>query len=58
MQSQPLSGASSADNNVWIWIILAALLFLGTVVGVGALMLVNANQQTQLPTGTQTTPTR
>ena len=57
MENQSLSGTSSADNNIWIWIILAMLLVLGALTGIGALSLITATQQPQLPTGNQSAPT-
>jgi len=55
MADQPLTGTSAADSTVWV--ILAALLIAGVVVGVGGLSFIHASQQGQMPTGSQTTPT-
>jgi hypothetical protein len=51
------SGTASAEHSIWIWIIFAALLVVGALIAVGALAIVNANQMTQLPTGSQSVPT-
>lgn len=59
MEDRLLSGnSSSADTGIWTWIILAALLVLSVGIGVGALTLINATQQAQAPTGSQTAPSR
>jgi len=57
MEAQPVT-VTSGDYSVWIWIILAGLLFLGALVGVGALALINATGQAQLPTASQSVPPR
>jgi flagellar basal body-associated protein FliL len=58
MEDQPLTRISSSDHGVSIWIILAAILILSAATGVGALRLLTSTQQGQLPTGSQTVPTR
>jgi flagellar basal body-associated protein FliL len=58
MEDQPLARISSSDHDVSIWIILAAILVLSAALGVGALRLLTSTQQAQLPTGSQTVPTR
>jgi len=58
MEDQPLARISSSDHGVSIWIILAAILVLSAAIGVGALRLLTSTQQAQLPTGSQTVPTR
>jgi hypothetical protein len=55
MEAQPVP-VTSGDYSVWIWIILAGLLFLGALVGVGALALINATGQAQLPAASQSVP--
>jgi hypothetical protein len=57
MQDQRPSG-TSADNTIWIWIILAGLLILAALLAIGSLAVINWNQQLQLPTGSQSTPAR
>ena len=57
MEAQPVP-VTSGDYSVWIWIILVGLLFLGALVGVGALALINATGQAQLPTASQSVPPR
>ena len=57
MEAQPVP-VTSGDYSVWIWIILAGLLFLGALVGVGALALINATGQAQLPAASQSVPLR
>ena len=49
---------SSADTDMWTWIILAGLLVLGFLVAMGSLALMSMNQQGQTATGSQTTPSR
>ena len=39
-----------------VWIILAVLLIVGALTGVGALKLITAVQEPQLPTGNQSAP--
>ena len=56
MNNQPASGTSSSDINVWTWILLAVILLLSAIVAVGALGIVNANSQMQMPTGSQSVP--
>ena len=51
------SGAASAEHSIWIWVIFVGLLLLGALIAMGALAIVNANQMTQLPTGSQSVPT-
>ena len=58
MDTQQHPGSSSSENNMWIWIVLAALLVFSTLVAFGSLALLSANQQREQPTGSQTTPTR
>jgi hypothetical protein len=58
METQPISRISSSDHSVWIWVILAGILVLSTLVGVGALTLINATSQAQLQTGTPAAPAR
>lgn len=53
----PTDHIASAESSVWVWIILAGLLVFGALIGVGSLALINATQQAQLPTGSQTVPT-
>ncbi len=57
MEAQPVS-VTSGDYSVWIWIILVGLLFLGALVGVGALALINATRQAQLPAASQSVSPR
>lgn len=57
MEAQPVS-VTSGDYSVWIWIILAVLLFVGALVGVGALALINATERAQLPAASQAAPPR
>jgi hypothetical protein len=56
MENQPHPGTSSSEHTIWIWIITGALIVLAALIGVGALALMNATQQQQLPTGSQTVP--
>lgn len=55
MDNRPLSGTTAPDHSVWV--ILAGLIVLAVLVGFGALALINATQQVQAPTGSQTVPT-
>jgi hypothetical protein len=48
----------SSESNIWIWIMLAILLTVSAVVAVGSLALLNLNQQGEVPTGSQTMPSR
>jgi hypothetical protein len=57
MEAQSVS-VTSGDYSVWIWIILVGLLLLGALVGVGALALINATGQAQLPAASQPVPPR
>jgi hypothetical protein len=57
MEAQPVP-VTSGDYSVWIWIILVGLLFLGALVGVGALALINATRQAQLPAASQSVSPR
>ena len=57
MEAQPVP-VTSGDYSVWIWIILVGLLLLGALVGVGALALINATGQAQLPAASQPVPPR
>ena len=57
MEAQSVS-VTSGDYSVWIWIILVGLLLLGALVGVGALALINATGQAQLPAASQSVPPR
>lgn len=58
-QRMPLS---SSDQGAWTWIILAGLLVIGGLVGVGSLTLINATinaaQQAQTPAVSQPSQTR
>ena len=56
MHNETISNSSSADSDIWTWIILAALLVLATLTAVGALALIHASQQGELPTGNQSLP--
>ena len=56
MENQSLHHAS-AESGIWVWIILAALLIVGALTGVGALKLITIVQEPQLPTGNQSAPT-
>ncbi|HYI96639.1 MAG TPA: hypothetical protein VEX68_24065 [Bryobacteraceae bacterium] len=56
MENQSLHHPS-ADSGTAVWVILAALLIVGALTGVGALKLITAVQQPQLPTGNQSAPT-
>jgi hypothetical protein len=57
MGEQPSRRISSADSQVdsWTWIILAGLLLLGALVGVGGLAITSMNQAKTAP-GSQTVP--
>jgi hypothetical protein len=56
MKNQTLPDTRSADSSVWI--ILAALLLFGALIAIGTMAIINANQQTQEPTGAQPAPPR
>jgi amino acid permease len=58
MYSQTTSNSSPAESNTWTWIFLVVLLVAGAITAVGALALINAAQQTEVPTGSQTLPSR
>jgi hypothetical protein len=58
MENQPSVRIPSSESNAWTWIILAVLLVLGALIGVGLLALTNFTQQSQMPTGSQTVPGR
>ena len=58
MYNETTSNSSLAESNTWTWIFLVVLLVVGAITAVGALALINAAQQTELPTGSQTLPTR
>jgi hypothetical protein len=48
--------ADSLKGDAWTWIMLAVLLVLGAIVGVGGIALVNFNQMHEVATGSQDTP--
>jgi hypothetical protein len=56
VNEQPVKGTPSAEIDIWVWIVTGGLLVLGLIVGVGALALMDLNQQQQLPTGSQSVP--
>jgi flagellar basal body-associated protein FliL len=56
MNNETLARTSSGDYSFSIWIILAAILIVSTVVGIGSISLLNSHQQGQLPTGSQSVP--
>ena len=57
MENQTLPRISSGDYSFSIWIILAVILFVSTVIAIATLSLLDAHQQHQLPTGSQSVPT-
>jgi hypothetical protein len=58
MQNDPVSDVPSSRVDAWTWIMLAILLALGVLIGLGGLALTHWNQQMETPTGSQTVPTR
>jgi hypothetical protein len=53
-EQQRLSGSSKSDATTWV--ILAGLLVLGFVIGVGGIALANLNEQGQMATTSEPTP--
>jgi flagellar basal body-associated protein FliL len=56
MENETLAQTSSGDYSFSIWIILAVILIVGTIVGIGSISLLDSHQQGQLPTGSQSVP--
>jgi hypothetical protein len=58
MDTKPPSGTSASDNTTFVWIILAAILVLGTLLAFGSLSLLDFNSQAQLQKTSQPAPAR
>jgi hypothetical protein len=58
MQKERVSGPPSTQVDASTWIMLAVLLILALVIALGSLALTRWNQQVEVPTGSQTVPTR
>jgi hypothetical protein len=56
MENETLARTSSGDYSFTIWIILAAILIVSIVIGIGSISLLDSHQQGQLPTGSQSVP--
>ena len=58
MHNETMSDSSREGGATWTWIFLAILLVVGAITAVGAMALINAAQQNEVPTGSQTLPSR
>jgi hypothetical protein len=56
MENETLARTSSGDYSVSIWIILAVILIVSTVIAIGSISLLDSHQQGQVPTGSQSVP--